>query len=68
MGSRITRYAHTSIVSASSVLSYMPIRSLATYIRSASATALNTLVSLSRKITLAHSEGTAVASAWGRIT
>ena len=46
----------------------MPIRSLATYIRSARATALNTLVSLMRKMAFAPMAGIAVASAWGRIT
>ena len=50
------------------VLEYMPMRSLAVNIRSIRLMALNTLVSLSRKITFAMKAGILVDIACGRIT
>ena len=46
----------------------MPIRSLAVNIRSIRLTALNTLVSFSRKMTLATKAGTLMDTAWGSTT
>ena len=49
------------------VLEYMPIRSFAVNIRSIRLMALNTLVSLSRKITFAMKAGILVDMACGRM-